>query len=255
MFGLHNHRGSCWVNAAIQAIFRIPAVQERYSSNIFEKGNIVDECLLKIWSSKGEHGLRDFFEAVRTDTMPAGIDIGDSHELIQYLCDKMPFLDKLSRFKIAHTIECIHCKKKTTTQDSVIEFSLDSAEGSRVPLSNCIAKTVEPYIVNEWKCESCNQTGGTRQQLIGSFPDCMMFHAPLVGTTIDYSSILVLNKKKYALSSVVCFNGGHWWTYGRNMPPGSSWYILDDMNVQEHGPKQFPISSQMRILIYYRLNE
>lgn len=255
MFGLHNYRGSCWVNAAIQAIFRIPDVQERYNSGTFEKGNIVDECLCKLWSSKGEYGLRDFFEAVRTDTMPAGLDIGDSHELIQYLCDKLPFLDKICRFKIAHTNECIHCKKKSTTHDSVIEFSLDSAEGTRVPLSNCIAKTVEAYKIDEWKCESCNETGGMRQQLIGSFPNCMMFHAPLVGTTIDYSSILVLNKNKYALSSVVCFNGGHWWTYGRNMPPGSSWFVLDDTNIHEHGPKQFPVSSQMRILIYYRLNE
>jgi hypothetical protein len=83
----------------------------------------------------------------------------------------------------------------------------------------------------------------------------MMFHLPLPNTTVDYSSILILNGKKYGLLSVVCYNGAHWWTYGRNMPPGSSWFVLDDTHVVEHGPKQFPVSAAMRVLIYYRLDE
>lgn len=255
MFGLQNYRGSCWVNAALQAFFRLPAVQSRYSTNLQLEKNTIDYWLSTIWNSKGTVGLRDFFEKTRTEDMPAGLGIGDSHELFQDLCDKLPFLDELFRFKIAHSIECKHCKKKTTTQDSVIEFSLDSVEGNHVPLSSCIAKTVEPYEIPDWKCESCNEKGGIRQQLIGSFPKYMMFHAPLANTTIDYSSILILNSKRYALSSVVCYNGSHWWTFGRNMPPGSSWYIFDDVNVQEHGPKQFPVSNCMRMLIYCRVEE
>ncbi len=255
MFGLHNYRGSCWVNAALQAFFRIPEVQQRYDQNTFDKKNVIDQCLYTIWKSKGEHGLKDFFEAVRTDTMPAGLDIGDSHELFQYLCDKLPFLDELCRFKIAHSMVCKACNKKSIREDSVVEFSLDSVSGSHVPLATCISKTVEPYDIDEWECESCKAKGGTRQQLIGSFPKCILLHAPLSNSTIDYSSIMILNKHKYALSSVVCYNGAHWWTYGRNMPPGSSWYILDDMNIREHSPKQFPVSNTMRMLIYYRLDE
>ena len=255
MFGLHNYSGSCWVNAALQAFFRLPDVQERYTNSTFEKSNVVDSCLYRIWTSKGEDGLKDFFEAVRTDTMPAGLDIGDSHELFQYMCDKLPFLDELCRFKIAHSMECSNCKKKTLKHDSVIEFSLDVVLGKNATLANCIGQTVQPYTVDEWVCEDCKKTGGVRQQLIGTFPKCIMFHAPLAHTAIDYSSILMMNKRKYALSSVVCFNGGHWWTYGRNMPPGSSWYNLNDTHVSEHGPKQFPVSPQMRMLIYYRLDE
>lgn len=255
MFGLHNYRGSCWVNAALQAFFRIPEVQQRYDQNTFDKKNVIDQCLYTIWKSKGEHGLKDFFEAVRTDTMPAGLDIGDSHELFQYLCDKLPFLDELCRFKIAHSMVCKACNKKSIREDSVVEFSLDSVSGSHVPLATCISKTVEPYDIDEWECESCKAKGGTRQQLIGSFPKCILLHAPLSNSTIDYSSIMILNKHRYALSSVVCYNGAHWWTYGRNMPPGSSWYILDDTNIREHSPKQFPVSNTMRMLIYYRLDE
>jgi ubiquitin C-terminal hydrolase len=255
MFGLHNYNGSCWVNGALQSFFRIPDVQERYRERTHDSSNVIDECLFRIWKSKGEDGLRDFFEAVRTDTMPAGRGIGDSHELLLYLCDKLPFLDKLCRFKIAHSMKCNNCSHKSMTHDSVIEFSLDSIDGRDVPLSDCITKTVEPYAIDDWECEMCKNKGGMRQQLIGSFPDCIVFHAPLSDTTIQYSSIMVLNKNKYALSSVVCYNGSHWWTYGRNMPPGSSWFLLDDERVQEYSPKQFPLSSNMRLVIYYRLDE
>ena len=255
MFGLHNYRGSCWVNAALQAFFRCPDVQSRYTSGNIDKENVLDGCLHTIWKTKGEHGLKDFFEAVRTDTMPAGLDVGDSHELLQYMCDKLPFMDELYRFKIAHSIVCKHCHKKTVTHDSVIEFPLDSVNGQHVPLATCISKTVEPYDIDEWRCDSCKGVGGTRQQLIGTFPKYMMFHAPLADVTIDYSSILVLNKRRYALSSVVCYNGAHWWTYGRDMPPGSQWYTFDDTHVNKHSAKQFPVSSQMRMLIYYRLDE
>ena len=173
MFGLANYRGSCWVNAALQSFFRIPQVQERYNSESFEKGNVIDECLCKIWKSKGQSGLPEFFESVRTDTMPAGLNIGDSHELFQYLCDKLPFLDELCRFRIAHSMECNNCKQKNLQHDSVIEFSLDSAEGQKIPLSTCISKTVEPYQIEEWICEKCKSKGGSRQQLIGAFPKCM----------------------------------------------------------------------------------
>lgn len=255
MFGLNNYRGSCWVNAALQAFFRLPDVQKRYTANEFEAGNVIDECLCRIWKTNGQMGLPEFFESVRTDTMPAGLSVGDSHELFQYLCDKLPFLDELCRFKIAHSMECNSCKKKNLNHDSVIEFSLDAVEGRNIPLSKCIAKTVEPYQIDEWVCENCKSKGATRQQLIGAFPKYMMFHAPLANTTIDYSSILILNKRSYALSSVVCYNGSHWWMYGRDMPPGSSWHLIDDQRVVEHGPKQFPISSAMRMLIYYRLDE
>ena len=255
MFGLNNYRGSCWVNAALQAFFRIPDVQQRYSAGEFERGNVIDECLCKLWRSKGEHGLREFFEAVRTDTIPAGLDVGDSHELFNYMCDKLPFLDELCRFKVAYSMECLSCKKKTLNHDSIIEFSFDAIEGQHVPLSQCISKTVEPYAIPDWECEACKSKGCTRQQLIGAFPKCMTFHAPLANTSIDYSSILILNKVKYALSSVVCYNGSHWWIFGRDMPTGSSWFLLDDARVVEHGPKQFPVSPQMRMLIYYRVEE
>jgi len=253
MFKLKNFRGSCWVNTCLQAFYRIPEVQERYSSKNFQHENTIDECLHRIWVTKGEDGLKDFFSAVRTETMPAGNDIGDTHELFQYLCDKLPFLDKLCRFKTADNIVCKHCSKKQVKEDSVIEYSI-SGDKDRSPIGECILKSVTPYDIQDWKCEDCKKSGCTKQQLIGSFPKVMIFHRTSIqDATIDYSSILVLNSRKYALLSVSCFNGGHWWSYGRNMPPGSSWFRLDDQMIIDHGPKQFPLSPKMRMLIYYRL--
>jgi ubiquitin C-terminal hydrolase len=252
MFGLRNFRGSCWVNTCIQAVLRIPEVQERYTNKAHDDTNILDDALYKIWASKGEDGLKDFFESVKLDTLPAGRDIGDSHELLMYLCDKLPFLDTLCRFKVADSIVCKNCSKKELKEDSVTEYSLNS-EHLMTPISECIMNSVTPYSIDDWKCETCKKEGCTKQQLIGSFPKVMVFHKVSTDSSINYSSILALNGKQYALISVACYNGMHWWSYGRNMPPGSSWYTLDDTNITEHGPKQFPVSGNMRLLIYYRL--
>ena len=251
MFGLRNFSGSCWVNACLQSIFRIPDVQERYTESKFDRANPIDVALHAIWSHKGE-GLQGFFEVVRCEMMPAGQGIGDSHELFVYLCDKLPFLDKLCRFKIADSIQCKLCHKKELKEDMVTEFSL-SSDGNRVPISTCIMNTVTPHDILDWTCEVCKQKGCTKQQLIGSFPQVMAFHMVSTESSVDYSSILVLNKMKYALLSVCCYNGSHWWVYGRDKI-GDSWFTLDDGRVEEHGPREFPLSGKMRLLIYYRLN-
>ena len=253
MFGLNNFRGSCWVNTCLQAVFRIPEVQARYDAKQFDESNLIDKYLCQIWLTKGDDGLKEFFECVRTSTMPAGQGIGDSHELLQFLCDKLPWLDELFRFKIADSITCKHCKARDLKEDTVIEFSI-STEQQNIPISTCISNTVQPHEIDTWKCEKCGQLGCTKQQLIGTFPKIMMFHMIPTRGSVEYSSILGVNKKQYALLSVSCFNGGHWWSYGRNMPPGSSWYTLNDRQVSEHGPKQFPLSPRMRLLIYYRLD-
>jgi uncharacterized UBP type Zn finger protein len=252
MFGLHNFSGSCWVNACLQSIFRIPEVQERYNSGIYDRNNQIDEFLCKIWTSNGQTGLTDLFNSIRTETMPAGQGIGDSHELFQYLCDKLPYLDALVRFKIADSIQCKNCGNKTIKEDSVTEFSI-ATDKHKVPLINCIAEVVKPQEIQEWKCEKCQTMGCIKQQLIGSFPKVMVFHLIPIDGSAEYTSVLSLNKREYHLASVTCYNGMHWWAYGRNMPPGSSWYSLDDTNIREHGAKQFPLSNKARLLIYYRL--
>ena len=255
MFGLQNFRGSCWVNACLQAVYRFPEVQNRYANGTYEHSNKIDECLHRIFKSQGKDGLRDFFDNVRTETMPAGQGIGDSHELFQYLCDKLPFLDNLCRFKIAHVIECKTCKDRTVKEDSVIEYDL-SSPGRFEPLANCISASVAPVVIPEWVCEKCKNTGCTKQQLIGTFPKAMMFHMTNPeDSSVNYSSVLVLNGKKYSLLSIVCFTGGHWLTHGRSMPPGSAWYTFDDQTLTGHGAKQFPVSNKMRLLIYYRLED
>jgi len=252
MFGLRNFSGNCWVNTCIQCVLRIPEVQARYDAGTVDNDNLTDVTLCKIWNSKGNEGLVEFCQSVKTKLMPAGNGIGDSHELLVYLCDKLPFLDQLMRFKIADSVKCSNCDNTEMKTDTVIEFSISSLE-TNTPIATCITEAVKPSVIEDWKCEKCGKLGCTKQQLIGSFPKVMVFHMVSNDGSIDYSSILALNKRQYALISVSCFNGGHWWGYGRDMPPGSSWYTLNDRQVQEHGSKQFPISNKMKILIYYRL--
>jgi hypothetical protein len=233
----------------------IPEVRTRYSTKSHDETNLIDKCLSEIFRSKGDDGLKQLFEVVKTKDINPGRDVGDSHELLMFLCDKLPFLDELCRFKTGESIQCKICKKKQVKEDSVCEYALSMVK-SNDSISECITRSVQEYDNDEWKCsfnENCKGKGGTFQPLIGSFPKVMIFHVIPTNTAINYSSILILNKHEYALTSVICYNGSHWWTYGRDMPPGTDWYVLDDMRITKHGPKQFPVSSNMRILIYYRL--
>jgi uncharacterized UBP type Zn finger protein len=43
MFGLKNTRGSCWVNATLQALFRIPQVQKRYDALDIEYAQLYEK--------------------------------------------------------------------------------------------------------------------------------------------------------------------------------------------------------------------
>ena len=83
----------------------------------------------------------------------------------------------------------------------------------------------------------------------------MMFHQTSMGTSATYTPVLILNKIKYALFAIVCFTGGHWFTWGRNLPPGQDWYKFDDDHVQSHAGNFMPQDDRMRLLMYYRINE
>lgn len=258
-FGLRNQRGSCWINAAVQSVFRIPDVQERFDEDDQSiQKNPVEACLAELWTTRGEEGLNDFYECVKTSTMPAGEGIGDSHELIEYLCDQVPFLDKLFRFKVAYNITCKNpdCKHKETRYDTMNEFSITPSKKQQT-VSESISEAVTPQSIDEWKCDKCNQRNGcTKQLLLQEFPQVLMFHQTSVGTSVQYTPMLVLNNHRYALFSVVCYTGGHWLTWGRNLPPGKPWYKFDDTHVASYDPKHFPLAeSTMRLLMYYRLKE
>lgn len=251
MFGLRNFRGSCWVNATLQCIFRIPEVQDRYNNKRQDESNNIDVALSVIWESKGRFGLQQFYNEVHSELMPAGRGTGDSHELLQYLCDKVPFLDTLVRYNTEDHIECETCKKLTITKDSVIEFPIH--DNSRIALTTCIANTVSLTRIPDWKCDDCKGVGCKKRTYVKNFPRVMVFHMKNTEDNfVEFTPILILNKIEYALVSVTCYNGSHWWGYGRDMPPGSSWHTLDDTHVTDNGASKFPRSPKTRLLIYYR---
>jgi ubiquitin C-terminal hydrolase len=163
-------------------------------------------------------------------------------------------LDKLCRFKVANTIKCNSCEYSDTKMDSMIEFSI-APRTKKQSVSETIVDAATPFVLGDWTCEKCKNKGCTKQFLVGTFPQLLVFHMTTVNTSVSYTPILVLNGLKYALFAVVCFNGGHWWTYGRDLPPGNDWFTFDDKNVQSHGPQQFPLTENMRLLMYSRLNE
>lgn len=254
-FGLRNKNGSCWINAALQAVFRLPELQQRFEDGNEDSANVVETCLAEIWGSRGDEGLKDFYESVKVSPhMPAGEGIGDSHELIEFLCDKVPLLDKLTRFKIAHVIKCDNCPYTDMRRDTMNEFSIAPSQKKQT-VSDAIGEAVRPQIIPDWKCEKCGNKGCKKQLLLAEFPQVMMFHQTSVGTSLAYTPILVVNKIRYALCAVVCFTGGHWFTWGRNLPPGQPWNRFDDSHVQSYAPNFMPQDERMRLLMYYRINE
>ena len=112
------------MNAALQAIYRIPDVQKRFTESKHDTTNPVEVCLYTIWESGGERGLKDLYSVVNTTLMPAGEGIGDSHELLEFLCDKVPFLDKLFRFKVENRVKCKNCEYTDGKRESMIEFPI-----------------------------------------------------------------------------------------------------------------------------------
>jgi ubiquitin C-terminal hydrolase len=254
MFGLNNFSGSCWVNACLQGIFRLPEVIDRYSREIHDKENTVDSSLSKIWNSQGKEGLKDFFLASRTATMQPGEDIGDSNELLIHFTKTMPYFNTLCEFKIAEQVKC-SCGFSQLREDLATEYDLHPSRRN-TPITECISNAVKPELLEDWKCDKCNERGkATKQALIGSFPKVMIFRVTSQNSSIEYSSVLIINSKKYYLLAVICHTGGHWFTYAREMPPGKSWFTLDDNRVREHSEREFPMSQMTKVLIYYRLEE
>jgi ubiquitin C-terminal hydrolase len=253
-FGLRNQRGSCWVNATLQAIFRIPDVQKRYSDEENVDSKIpVDSSLHEIITSKGDEGLKGLYDCVRSIDMPAGEGIGDSHELLEFFCDKLPYLDKLCRFKAGQQIKCHHCEYKETRVETLIEFSITPQK--KQTITEAVIQSVTPTVIADWTCEKCKQKGCNKQLLMSSVPQVFVFHITSLRSSVSYSPLLVINGFRYSLLAIVCFNGGHWWTYGREFPPGTNWVEYDDMNVRVHGSSSFPLSDNARLLFYYRINE
>ncbi len=254
-FGLRNKNGSCWINAALQAIFRIPDLQKRFTNDEEDSKNPIEMCLAEIWGSRGDEGLKPLYECVKVSPhMPAGESIGDSHELIQFLCDKIPFLDKLTRFRIATSIQCDHCDYKDMRPDTINEFSFTPTKKKQT-VSEAIGDAVKVHSIPDWTCDKCKEKGCHTQMLLSEFPQVMVFHQTSIGTSSTYTPVLVLNKIKYALFAIVCFTGGHWFTWGRNLPPGQNWYRFDDDSVQSYAPNYMPHDDRMRLLMYYRINE
>jgi ubiquitin C-terminal hydrolase len=238
MFGLPNISGSCWVNAALQGLFACPSMRDHKP----DETNIVDKSFTEVYTSKGTNGLLDLFNFIRTTYIPAGHDIGDSHELILHLCNKMPWLDELMRFKIANRLKCKTCGHGTLKEETTLEIGLSPSDG-KMSILDALNEYVQPSEIEGWICEKCKEKRiCIVQTLFGTFPKILMIH----GSSVRYSKILLLNKRRYELSAVICFNGGHWWSYGRQ---GSEWYELDDTNVRQI--EKLDIMSTMRILLYF----
>jgi ubiquitin C-terminal hydrolase len=253
MFGLKNHSGSCWINACLQGLFRIPELQKKFTLNEIDVNNKLEVSLQKIWLSKGKDGLKELFENVKNVHLPMGQGIGDSHELLIYILDKINWLENLCKINTIDKIKCTNCDYVSEKIDTKVELSLFPEKVGQT-ISECISKEVQEFIAEDSKCEKCNKNY-KKQTIITSFPKVLILHVYTDSEKrSQYCSNLIINSRKYILISVLSHNGSHWWSYGRNQQ-GQPWYTLDDTRVTEHKSNEFPLSHTMRVLIYYQIDE
>jgi len=246
MFGLNNYGGSCWVNACLQGIFRIPELIARYNGSE-EPANPLDNSLLTIWRTKGTEGLKDLFDAIRTEKMPAGHGIGDSNEAPVYICDKLPLMEKLCSFKVTEKVEC-SCGFSNLKEDTQIQFSLFPS--GRTTLTQTIFNAVKEEVLDSWKCDKCESRGTAKKSFfMSSFPKVLIFKF-LSESLISFPVEIVINSYRYHLLSILYFNGGHWWTTARNID--EEWVTYNDNGVSR---QKIPSSKYSNMLIYYRVNE
>lgn len=252
MFGLRNYGGSCWLNSCLQTLFRIPEVSQRYSEGSEESE--VDKSLTKIWKSNGQDGLKDLFDAINNSKdnayeMLAGKSVGDANEALIYLCDKLPFLEKLCKFNVNEIIEC-ECGYNRVIEDTQIQFQIYPKQ--RSSLTQSILDKVSPEKLDGWKCDKCSERGKAITKLVmKNFPKVLVFKL-LSNIPINLSQTLVINSNKYELLSCALFNGGHWWACGK--PLGQPWIIFNDTHIQQLHMNQQPQISQSKMLIYYRVS-
>ena len=241
-FGLPNINGSCWVNGALQTFFACPAVRAYYSKQT-EHEDDLNKALYTVFSTQGREGLPAIFDAVRNHYMPAGKSIGDSHELLLFLCDKLPWLEKQVQFKIADAITCSSCSKLSMQHDHASELAIYPSKPDMTFL-DAMLEVFQPQTIEGWKCESCNARGCTKQTMFESFPKVLLVHN--IANPVRYSSVLNMNGHKFVLHAVLCYNGIHWWTYARI---DGNWFRLDDSRVTDI--KHLPITNAMRVLLYF----
>jgi ubiquitin C-terminal hydrolase len=259
MFGLRNYGGSCWLNACLQTVLRIPEIKERYSTIDPEMTiNSVDKSLSRIWKTSGQEGLKELFDAISESNtsesgskpayeMLAGKSIGDSNEAFVYLCDKLPFLDLLCRYNFVEKLEC-SCGFQQERPDSHIQFQLYPSKS--MPLTDCILDVVKKETLDSWKCDKCSQRGqATKEIVMKTFPKVLTFKL-FSEQGVVYPTNLMINSHKYQICGITSFNGAHWWAFARD----SSWTLYDDTTVRQLRRNEVPAGQNAKMLIYYRIN-
>lgn len=176
-----------------------------------------------------------------------------------------------------NNIKCNNCKYESS---SIFEFfnSININLNNSNSLNKCLDYYFNTTIIDDWKCDKCNNLGCSRQLNLWSLPNYLIIHLKRfdengnkIKSYIDFPiddldlTHYICNKKKdpnnyiYTLYAVNYHEGnmknGHYWTSVKNI--NSEWYTFNNGNVTKQHMDSDNIKTQIvtpnaYILFYYK---
>jgi ubiquitin carboxyl-terminal hydrolase 8 len=141
-------------------------------------------------------------------------------------------------------------------------------------LQDCLTDNFRNEIVNDWKCEKCNELGGNKYNKIWTLPETLIINLKRFKNKsnakneqfinypiqdLDLSSLISQDKQDpnvyiYDLYAVNYhhgdLNGGHYWSACKNLD--ETWYGFNDANVYKFNNTEQIVSKDAYILFYRR---
>lgn len=286
IFGLKNESAVCYLNSLMQCLFSIEILNEKAISF---KQNIPTNCfnsyqyLLITLKKYGDENPNQqdipiinprgflnvfvnnskYFQMCRPEDADEFLTIflDSLHEEIKQK-DKS-IINDLFNILLINTLYCEKCNYKQIKKEYQNNLYINPPEGneSTIVLENCIKEIVKSEIIEDYKCEKCNQIScTTRDTGIKQLPICLnlvfsRFTFPY--TKLDCLEIMSFKKNGqkliYKLNGAVFHigsrYGGHYYAICRR---GNYWYRCDDTNIYRY--KQFdPQLFYGAYIIFYSL--
>ncbi|MCK5632343.1 ubiquitin carboxyl-terminal hydrolase [bacterium] len=236
--GLPNVGNSCYMNASLQCLFRIPEVAHLIKSTINDKQDVSFLCQCKevVEATKRNDNeavlirITELFEQVNERLFNnQDKQQEDALDFLIRLIDDIPALQSLFCFSLNTTISCTQCSKVLRSANQII---------SDLPLDAFQPKTIDGIFCSH--C-SCSYVTAKKELKLNNYPpyllvDCEQICGENSSALMSSSNSNQSNFSGYELIGIVLHEGtkqmGHFVAFVKEFSSGQ-WYLCDDAYVSK----------------------